>query len=259
MEDRAQPIEIPFPDSTPLHLRLRVGACRLRIEPAAEAWALGTYVDPSGLVRAKIEKEGGNVRITQEYAGGSGLGSLLRPVIPRFDLRLGRAKPYMLSLETGASDVALDLGGLPITRLVLKQGAGRASFDFSSPNPEPMTLFDVHAGAVALEMKNLGNANFSEMRVEGGAASYKFDFVGSLRRDAQVQIESGMSAVEIKVPASTASRIAAECTLGHLEIGDGFTKREGLLWTEAAIAGKTPILTIHANVTMGGLKISATA
>jgi hypothetical protein len=50
--------------------------------------------------------------------------------------------------------------------------------------------------------------------------------------------------------------VAAECALGHLEIGDGLTKREGLLWTEAAVAGKTPVLTIQANVTMGGLKIS---
>jgi hypothetical protein len=32
-----------------------------------------------------------------------------------------------------------------------------------------------------------------------------------------------------------------------------------MLWTEASLAGKTPVLTIHANVTMGGLKISATA
>ena len=259
MEDRAQPIAIPFPDSTTLHLKIRVGACRLQIAPGSEGWVSGAYTDPSGMVRAKIEQEGGNVRITQEYAGGTGLGSLLRPAIPRFDLKLGRAKPYMLSLETGASDSALDLGGLPITRLVLKQGAGRASFDFSDPNPEPMTLFDVHAGAVALEMKNLANANFSEMRVEGGAASYKLDFAGTLRRDAQVQIDSGMSSVEIKVPGSTAARIAAECSLGHLEIGDGFSKREGLLWTQAALAGKTPVLTIHVNVTMGGLKIIATA
>jgi hypothetical protein len=110
MDDRAQAIQISFPDSTPLHMKLRVGACRLQIAPGSEGWVSGTYLDPSGLVRAKIEQEGGNVRITQEYVGGSGLGSLLRPAIPRFDLKLGRAKPYMLSLETGASDIALDLG-----------------------------------------------------------------------------------------------------------------------------------------------------
>ncbi len=253
MDPATQTIEIPFPESNSPHMKIRVGACKLQIGPGSGAWVSGTYSDTSG-TRAKIEQEGGNARITQDFVG-SGWSSLLRGSIPRFDLRLGRAKPYLFSLETGASDSTIDLGGLPITRLVLKQGAGRTTFDFSAPNPEPMSLFDVHAGAVALEMKNLANANFTEMRLEGGAASYKFDFSGALARDGHVQIDTGMSTVEIRVPGSTAARVGAECALGHLEIGDGLTKREGLLWTETALAGKTPVLTIHANVTMGALLV----
>jgi hypothetical protein len=253
MDERAQTIEIPFPEAPNPHLRIRVGACRLHIAPGDAGWVSGTYSDAAA-ARAKIEQEGGTVRITQEYVGG-GWGFLFRGAFPRFDLKLGRAKPYLLSLETGASDGTLNLGGLPITRLVLRQGAGRGIFDFSAPNPQPMSLFGVHAGAVSLEMKNLANANFGEMRLEGGAASYKFDFGGSLARDAHVQIETGMSSVEIRVPGSTAARIAAECALGHLEIGDRLTKREGLLWTEAALAGKTPVLTIQANLTMGSLQV----
>jgi len=257
MAENTQSIEVPFPQSGNPHLKIRVGACRLQIAPGGEGWVSGTYQDPTGTVRAKVEQEGESVRITQELGAGP-WGNLWRGAVPRFNLKLGHAKTYLMSLETGASDVGLDLGGLPITRLVLKQGAGRATLDFSAANPEPMSLLDVRAGAVALELKNLCNANFGEMRVEGGAASYRFDFSGSLRRDAQVQINTGMSAVEIKLPASIAARVAAECALGHLEIGDGLTKREGLLWTEAAVAGKTPVLTIQANVTMGGLKISVT-
>ena len=256
MADRKQPIEVPFPQSGNPHLKLRVGACRLRIEPGGDTWVSGTYIDPTGTVRAKIEQEGESARISQELSGGPWANLWRGPAVPRFDLKLGRAKPYLVSLETGASDVSLDLGGLPITRLVVKQGAGRAAIDFSAPNPETMSLFDVHAGAVAVELKNLGHANFAEMRVEGGAASYRFDFGGALRRDAQVQVNTGMSSVDLKVPRSASARIAAECALGHLEIGNGLTKREGLLWTDAAISGKTPSLTIQANVTMGGLKVS---
>jgi hypothetical protein len=253
MDERAQTIEIPFPDSANPHLKIRVGACRLQISPGDTKWVSGTYADPGG-ARAKIEQEGGNARITQELVP-SGFGSWFRGTIPRFDLKLGKAKPYLLSLETGASEGSVNFGGLPITRLVLRQGAGRATVDFSAPNPGPMSLFDVHAGAVSLEMKNLANANFGEMRVEGGAASYKFDFGGSLARDGNVQIETGMSSVEIKVPGSISARIAAECAFGRLEIGDGLTKREGLFWTDSALAGKIPVLTIHVNVTMGALQV----
>ena len=97
----------------------------------------------------------------------------------------------------------------------------------------------------------------AEMGVDGGAASYKLDFGGELKRDARVRITTGMSSVEIRVPAGTAAKIVAESTLGGFDIGDGFMKKEGAFWTEAALAGKTPVLTIVANVSLGGLMIRA--
>jgi hypothetical protein len=71
----------------------------------------------------------------------------------------------------------------------MKQGAGKVDMAFSTPNPQPMSLLRVEAGATGLEMKNLTNANFSEMTVDGGAAGYRFDFGGALRRDAHVRID----------------------------------------------------------------------
>jgi hypothetical protein len=35
-------------------------------------------------------------------------------------------------------------------------------------------------------------------------------------------------------------------------------KKEGAFWTEAAMAGKTPVLTIHANVAIGALSLRTT-
>jgi hypothetical protein len=121
-----------------------------------------------------------------------------------------------------------------------------------------MSLLDLDAGAVSIEMKNLANANFAEMSIDGGAAAYKFDFGGTLQRDAHVKISTGMSSVEIHVPASTAAKITTESVLGGLNVGDGFTKREGAFWTRAALDGKTPVLTIHASITLGGLNIRTT-
>ena len=60
------------------------------------------------------------------------------------------------------------------------------------------------------------------------------------------------------VPGSTAAEIVAETTLGSVDKGDGFTEREGVFLTEAAMAGKTPRLTIRAGVRLGTLQIRAT-
>src|SRR5919202_4699 len=102
----------------------------------------------------------------------------------------------------------------------------------------PDTPLEVSSGAAGIELEDLANANFSEMRLSGGAAGYELDFGGTLSREAEVKVEAGLSGVEIKIPPSTAAKIVAETTLGSVDVGDGFTKSEGAFWTEAGAAGK---------------------
>ncbi len=248
-------IEVSFPPSERCHLKLGVGACRLRIAPGAEGWVGGTYSDPSGALPFSLRRDDGTVRISQEYnlAGALGLFS----GVPAFELTLGKAKPFLLSIDSGGTDAVFELGGLPITALTLRQGAGKLSCSFSAPNPAALTVLRVDAGAVALEMKGLSNANFAEMMLDGGAASYDLDFGGTLQRDGHVRVVTGVSSVRIRVPSALAARIHPESVLGSLEIGDGFMKKEGAFWTEAAVAGKTPVLTIDAAMTLGALRISS--
>lgn len=253
-EPAATRIDIPFPTADERHLRIRVGACRLKISPGAGAtWVTGSYEDPTGLLPLRVTQEGGTARIIQEpelASFPSRFGGAAR-----LELALGDAQPYLLTLEGGASDNTLDLGGLPITRLVARQGAGRYQIDFSAPNPTEMSLLDIESGAVSMEIRNLANAGFTEMSVDGGAASYKFDFGGSLRRAAHVRIQTGVSSVEISVPGSTAASITTETVLGHLDVGDGFTKRESAFWTESAVAGGKPVMTLHVSVALGALRL----
>jgi hypothetical protein len=129
--------------------------------------------------------------------------------------------------------------------------------NFSAANPQPMSLLRLEAGATGLEMRNLAHANFTDMTVDGGAAGYTFDFGGTLRRDAHVRLTIGMSGVEVSVPATTAAKIKAGIVMGGVNVGDGFTKKDGAFWTEAAIKGQTPVLTIEANISLGGLTIKA--
>jgi hypothetical protein len=247
VETETAEINVAYPEATDLHLKIRVGACRLKIVPAAgEAWVTGSYQYPKG----------GRVTITQDY-DVAGLGGLFR-YTPRFELALGKAKPYVFTLEAGASDVAVDLGGVPVKELVIKQGAGRAEFDFSTPNPQQMAALLVNSGAVGLQMKNLANANFVEMIFDGGAASYKFDFGGTLRRDAKAKISTSMAPVEIRIPSATAAKVVENTIAAAVDIGDGFMKKGGAFLTEAALTGKTPLLTIRANVSLGTLSLRST-
>ena len=97
----------------------------------------------------------------------------------------------MLTLEGGASENTLDLGGLPLTNLKMNQGAGKFTVDFSSPNPAAMEELNLDGGAAAFEMRNLAHANVAEMSISGGAASYHFDFGGVLQRNAEATFNVG--------------------------------------------------------------------
>lgn len=255
MDNTTTSINIPFPDAAELHLIVRVGACRLAVMPGArtDAWVAGAYSEPSGALPLKMTQEGGVARITQDPIPSEFWNMWNNP--PRLTLRLGTARPYRLTLEGGASESEFDLGGLPLSELNIRQGAGKMDFDFSVPNPQPMGQLAVEAGAVGFEMVNLVNANFAEMKLDGGAASFYLDFNGQLRRDASVKITTGVSAVTLVVPSSTAVRIVPETVMAGLDVGDHFTRLEGAFNNPAATGGGKPLLTIQASVTLGSLRL----
>ena len=63
----------------------------------------------------------------------------------------------------------------------------------------------------------------------------------------------------IAVPDVTAARIRLESLLNHLDLGDGFTKHEGAFCTQAAFAGKTPLLSIDTDIALGLLQLRLSA
>jgi hypothetical protein len=252
------PIQVAYPSVDNPHLRIALGACRFKASPGeGDEWVAGTYSDPTDRRPLRIIEEQAGVTITEAEPSFERIQAVFGGV-PRYEVEFGKEKPFTLTIETGASDFDLDLGGVPLSRLLVRQGAGKFELGFPQPNPEPMELLEISSGAAAIELENLANANFSEMRLSGGAASYELDFGGVLPRDAEVSIETGISGVVVSIPTSTAARVTAETTLGSVDVGDGFTKSEGAFSTEAALRRDGPVLSIRAGVRLGPLQLRTT-
>jgi hypothetical protein len=96
------------------------------------------------------------------------------------------------------------------------------------------------------------------MEVKGGAANYRLDFTGDLRRDGRVRVATAMSAVELYVPATTAAKVKCESLFGEPEIEAGFTQRDGAFWTAAAAHDGMPLLNVQSSVTMGKVTLRCT-
>ncbi len=231
---------------------MSIGPGKLSVRPGEpEPWVAGRVRGDDERATPRIETDGGTATLTQR--GGS--FRLSRGITPSLELALGSAHPYELAIEGGANDIACDLGGLPLEAFSGEFGAGRIRIDASSPNPVEMARFSIQTGATDLALSNLANFNAASVEIEGGAASMKIDFGGSLQRSCHARISTGVASLTISIPRSLAARVNAKTTLGSLSIGDGFMTRSGGYWTEAAVVGEGPLLTIEANSSLGSLKV----
>ena len=249
-----QKIQLPYPDGAAPELVLTTGPCRVRFGTTDEdIWMTGTYDDPTGVL--PLEVTGGErIAMTQRFDPTWFTGAAL----PRLELAFGKSRPFALEVRTGASENVFDLGGLPLSRLVVKAGAGRFDLDWSAPNPSALTLIDISAGAGAIAARRLANANFTALRFGGGMAACTFDFGGALRRDGTVRIDSGLGSVDVIVPAATAAIVRAKAFASARRATGSFSVRGDDYLTRPAADGAHPLLEIDVSLAFGALNLATT-
>ncbi|MGD9711161.1 MAG: hypothetical protein AB7V46_03735 [Thermomicrobiales bacterium] len=245
-------IAIPYPDLENPVLKLTAAPARLQIRPGGtELWVEGTYSEVEGGSGYKLSTSGSETHLATDWKVVK-----LRKGLPSFDLTLGTGQPFSLAIESGASDKNhCDFGGIPLTALDFKQGAGEFVLDFSRPSAVDMSTMTISAGASSIELRNLANANVAELSLTGGVASFLVDFCGELQRDMHARINSGMAEVKISAPRETAVKLQPNATLATVNVGDGFVTRDGAYWSEAAADGKAPILTIDLITALGSSRV----
>ncbi len=250
--DAVTSIDEAFPEGgDPPVLRLRLGACRLQVRPGDDdPWVRGTYRDPGGEEPLRVERDGSELVLRQHRSVAATVGLLHGA--PVCELELGSARAFALHLDTGASDVSLDLTGRPLNGLDLAAGAGRIDLRLSAPNPDSVERASFRLGAGTLTTHHLGNLAAHHLRVEGGAASLDLDLTGELRHPLDGRVATGMAGVTITVPADRPARITTDARLGGVDLGDGFLTRDGAITTppdgEARVA-------LHAAVALGTLRL----
>jgi hypothetical protein len=128
----------------------------------------------------------------------------------RLDVTLSDKYPTDLTLEVGACDAQIDLGGLRLTQLKIEVGASTGDISFSRPNPERMREFGIEAGAASVNLSSLGNANFEHMKFEGGVGKFRIDLRGEYHGESEIDMEIGLGSATIILPDDVAVRILAD-------------------------------------------------
>jgi hypothetical protein len=126
--------------------------------------------------------------------------------------------PMDLSLSTGAYEGTLDLSGLSITSLSIRDGASKSTVRFDTPNPVDMSILSYKTGASQVSLKGLGNANVDQISFDGGVGSYELDFTGDLSKDVNVTIKSGMSDIKLVFPTDCRANVIINGGLSNVDI-----------------------------------------
>ena len=95
-----------------------------------------------------IEASGSSFRLRnghiERIPGGRG------DIVNTWELKLG-LDPIDLTIDLGAADAEMDLGGLNLTQLDIHTGASDLQLGFSEPDKSPMGPLTVLAGAARLD------------------------------------------------------------------------------------------------------------
>jgi hypothetical protein len=234
-------------DKSETHMIISMGAGDLTLTGGSDKLVEGkvVYNVPS---LAPVVKNGDHSLSINQTGNLKGMPG--NDLINEWDLKLGKT-PLDLSINAGAYTGKMDLSGVALTRLVIRDGASKNTITFSQPNPAKMARLEYYTGASNVEMKGLAYANFDEMRFEGGAGSFKLDFSGQLQRDGHAQIVGGVNDIHVTIPKGMPVTINLSGSLSNVNTEGTWTTHGKTYQTE----GSGPHLTIDIENGVGNLEL----
>ena len=243
-------IEVATPDSDATRLTLSFGAGKLTLSPGSGG---ANLVEGSALynipdLKPEIQKSGSSIEIRQ---GDFRSLPPLSDIKNEWDLKLSDT-PLELVVQAGAYEGNLELGGLALKSLTVKDGASNVDLSFRELNQTEMSLLRYETGASDVQLTGLANANFSTLTFSGGAGNYTLDFSGELQRDAVVTIEAGFGDLSLVIPKDIDAVVTVEGTAVNINHSSGWSQN-GQKYTQD---GSTPTLTIVVKMAAGNLVIT---
>ena len=243
--ERALRVRVEFAAGT---LILRPGAAgrlyQLALEYDAERFRpIGSY-----------DAAAGEVRLGVEGIGGGGIRVDRRSALPQTALvELAPAVDLALDVAIGAAEGSLELGGLRVSELDVKNGASRTTIGFARPNPGSCSAASVSSGAGEVTVTGLGNSGCRQWRFEGGVGAVNIDLGGAWPADGRIALSMALGGVTLRAPKDLGLRVTMNGFLADFD-AEGFTK-SGKTWTSAGYEKAARRVEVEVSSAMGGVTV----
>lgn len=212
--------------ATSVHVRYAAGRLSMRPSNEAQLYRMELRYDPDRVepihdFDATARRLELGVR-TDHVSLGRGMkdGSMC--------IELARGVPLDLSLDIGAANADLDLGGLSLESLHLHSGASESTIRFDTPNPQHMRRLAINSGAASFHALHLANANTPTVSVDAGVGGVDLDFGGVWTQDIDLDLQIALGGTTVHAPRDVGVRVELDrafASFDHL----GMEKR-GRAW-----------------------------
>jgi hypothetical protein len=245
-------VDVAKPAATPVTETIRFGAGRLTLASADQDLLIsGTARYRAESQKPIISSEGDSVTLR---SGGDGL-SLPFPgrgrIGSEWNLVLARGIPTNLDLEAGAVDSRIDLGGLDLRTVRIRQGAANLRLSVSSPLAGNLDSFDFEGGASDSRIDGLGNTGARNLHLKSSAGNFELDFSGSKPGAMDVRIESGVGNLTVIVPRGRAATLVPTVGVSSVSSHGSWSKNGDTYST----GGKGDPITIRLSLGAGNVEL----
>jgi hypothetical protein len=161
--------------------------------------------------------------------------------------------PMDLTLELGAVQADVQLGGLRLTDLSLKGGAAEITLRFDVRNSERLRSMSLDVGAAEVKVVRAGNSGVERVRANVGVGALDLDLGGAATHDVDITANVAMGDFTLHVPQEAGVYVDASTFLASFEKA-GLVKR-GDGWYTPNFDTAAHRVRVHVRAVLGGFTL----
>lgn len=171
-------------------------------------------------------------------------------------MRFSQSVPISFDIELGMGKADIDMTGLQVKDLSLSTGASSVILRFDEKNKAFIENLSIETGLSKFKAYGLSNANFQNLKFEGGVGSYLLDFGGSLDHEVNVDIEIGLGSVTLVVPDHLGAKIYYEKSwIASIDLPKNYEEEEENTYLSSNYYDSKGKLNFHVEAGLGSVTI----